>query len=48
MVKHKSRYSCESVMYFNLGPAIIKENLPFTLTKLILLQQYLTEVMKVF
>ena len=25
MVKHKSKYSCESAVYFNLGPDIIKE-----------------------
>ena len=25
MVKHKSKYSCESVIYFNLGPDIITE-----------------------
>ena len=27
IVKHKSKYSCESVIYFNLGSDIIKENL---------------------
>ena len=26
MVKHKSKYSCESAVYFDLGPDIIKEN----------------------
>ena len=26
VVKHKSKYSCEIVIYFNLGPDIIKEN----------------------
>ena len=26
IVKHKSRYSCEGVIYFNLGPETIKEN----------------------
>ena len=26
MVKHKSKYSCDSVIYFNLGSDIIKEN----------------------
>ena len=26
MVKHKSRYSCESAIYFNLDPETIKEN----------------------
>ena len=30
MVKHKSKYSCESVIYFNLGPYIIKENCKFS------------------
>ena len=29
MVKHKSKYSCESVIYFNLGSDIIKENCNF-------------------
>ena len=29
MVKHKSEYSCEIVIYFNLGPDIIKENCKF-------------------
>ena len=37
MVKHKSKYSCESAIYFDLGPDIIKEIaiLPTILTKLI-------------
>ena len=26
VVKHKSKYSCESAIYFNLGSKIIKEN----------------------
>ena len=26
MVKYKSRYSCKSTLYFDLGPDIIKEN----------------------
>ena len=26
MVKHKSKYSCASAIYFNLGPDIIKDN----------------------
>ena len=30
MVKHKSRYSCESVIYFNLNTETIKENCNFT------------------
>ena len=30
IVKHKTKYSCESVIYFNLGPDIIKENSKFT------------------
>ena len=29
MVKHKSKYSCESVIYFDLDPEIIKENCKF-------------------
>ena len=29
IVKHKSRYSCESVIYFNLGAETIKENCKF-------------------
>ena len=29
VVKHKSKYSCESVLYFNLGSEIIKENCNF-------------------
>ena len=29
MVRHKTKYSCESVIYFNLGPDIIKENCKF-------------------
>ena len=29
MVKHKSRYSCESVIYFNLDAETIKENCNF-------------------
>ena len=29
VVKHKSKYSCASVIYFNLGPDIIKENCNF-------------------
>ena len=28
-VKHKSKYSCESAIYFNLGSDIIKENCNF-------------------
>ena len=27
VVKHKSKYSCESTIYFNLGSEIIKENI---------------------
>ena len=30
IVKHKSKYSCESVIFFNLGPDIIEENCNFT------------------
>ena len=26
MVKHKSKYSCKSTIYFDLDPEIIKEN----------------------
>ena len=29
VVKHKSKYSCESDIYFNLGSEIIKENCNF-------------------
>ena len=29
VVKHKSKYSCESVIYFNLGSGIFKENCNF-------------------
>ena len=29
MVKHKSKYSFESAMYFDLGPDSIKENCNF-------------------
>ena len=29
VVKHKSKYSCESVIYFNLGSEIIKESCNF-------------------
>ena len=29
MVKHKSKYSCERVIYFDLGSDIIKENCIF-------------------
>ena len=29
VVKHKSKYSCQSVIYFNLGLDIIKENCKF-------------------
>ena len=29
MVKHKTKYSCESAIYFNLNPDIIKENCKF-------------------
>ena len=31
MVKHKTKYSCESATYFNLGTDIIKENFNFRL-----------------
>ena len=31
MVKHISKYSCESVIYFNLSSNIIKENCKFEL-----------------
>ena len=30
VVKHKSKYSCKSVIYFNLAPEIIKESCKFT------------------
>ena len=29
LVKHKSKYSCESAIYFNLNPETIKENCKF-------------------
>ena len=29
VVKHKSKHSCKSAIYFNLGPEIIKENYNF-------------------
>ena len=29
VVKHKSRYSCESAIYFDLNPEMIKENYKF-------------------
>ena len=29
VVKHKTKYSCESIIYFNLGTDIIKENCNF-------------------
>ena len=29
MIKHKTKYSCESTIYFDLGPNIIKENCKF-------------------
>ena len=33
VVKSKTRYSCASAIYFNLGPEIIKENCEFILAK---------------
>ena len=30
MVKHKSKYSCKSAIYFDLDPDIIKDNCKFT------------------
>ena len=30
MVKHKSKYNCESTIYFDLDPEIIRENCKFT------------------
>ena len=29
VVKNKTRYSCASAIYFNLGPQVIKENCEF-------------------
>ena len=29
VVKHKSKYSCESMIYFDLGPYIVKQNCKF-------------------
>ena len=48
VVKHKSSYSCESAIYFNLTTDIIKKTviLIFTLIRLMLPQQHLVEVMK--
>ena len=34
VVKRKTRYSCASVIYFNLGPEIIKENCEFEFYKI--------------
>ena len=41
VVKHKSKYSCESVIYIDISPYILMKiaNLPCTLTNQILLQQ---------
>ena len=49
VVKCKSRFSCESTIYFNLNSETIKKknaNLNFTTTKQIQLLQYLIEEMK--
>ena len=48
IVKHKSRYSCESATYFNLTTEIIKVIVISTSTsiRLILPQQFWMEVMK--
>ena len=48
VVKHKSSYSCESAIYFNLTTDIIKiiVTLIFTSIRLILPQPYWMEVMK--
>ena len=50
MVKHKTKYSCKSTIYFNLAQISLKKivNLPITSIEQILLQQYLTQVMKLF
>ena len=42
MVKHKSKYSCESIIYFDLGTEIIRENnnLHFTTIKQISLSLF--------
>ena len=50
LVKHKSKYCCESVIYFNLGSDIIKENcnVAYYLTKPILNLQYLMVEMRLF
>ena len=29
MIKHKSKYSCESAIYFDLDPDVIKDNCEF-------------------
>ena len=48
IVKHKSSYSCESVIYFNLTTDIIKNNCKFEFfsIRLMLPQLYWMEVMK--
>ena len=49
VVKHKSKYSCKSLIYFNLGSDTIKiANLLITLKKQIKLLQYLMVEMKLF
>ena len=51
VVKSKSRYSCTSAIYFNLGPEIIKENCEFDFllsTKLMSSLLYLTADIKLF
>ena len=49
-VKHKSKYSCVSAIYFDLGPDIIKKNckLAYYFNKTDSVQLYLMEIMKLF
>ena len=50
IVKHKSRYSCESAIYFYLGLDIIKENCKFAFyyNKTDITPMFLMEEMKLF
>ena len=46
VVKHKSSYSCESAIYFNLTTDIITNNCPFNFNKIDITQLCWMEVMK--
>ena len=50
MVKHKTKYSCASVIYFNIGPDIINNNCKFTYyyDKTDITPQFLMEETKLF